>query len=610
MKLKFCTILILVMTLCVVVFITSCSNNESTVQIPPVSDPGGMSTPEPSLIPAITPPATPAYSETATPFENYGVLKIVDGQLCDENGFPVQLRGMSSFGLQWGAGSWVLTEDAFDVLADDWECDIIRLAMYITETGYKDNPSLILARVEDGIKMASERGMYVMVDWHILTPGDPMHEDYLTAGLDDPNMPAEFLAIKNANPEWTGPQVFFAYLAQKYGTQGNILWETANEPNRIGNYNNRFETWTERLKPYHESVIEAIRQFDDKGIIICGTDNWSQLVDAPVNDPINDPHVMYSMHFYAGTHDIGDNWIRGMVDNALDAGLAVFCTEWGTSEASGDKGPYIDFSIIWMDFLAERKISWCAWSLAQKNEVSSAFTASVTSHPQGAWPDQQVTDSGRFYRAMIKGDPVPVYPGPPEHNGDISKRPAPEETEFTLFTFEDGTLEGWSRDDTSRIENSDITIGIAESNALMFPMTFIPGDDTWEQGARLGTMFFSDKELSLSRSKEITTFTMEIFLDVDSATEGFLQIAIIPVPDGAGWWYEAGRPDIDPVNGGEVITTDDGRQLRKYTIDLPFTINDYSSLVRVRNIILALFNYGNSDYSGNVYYDNIGFKFA
>jgi len=102
---------------------------------------------------------------------------------------------------------------------------------------------------------------------------------------------------------------------------------------------------------------------------------------------------------------------------------------------------------------------------------------------------------------------------------------------------------------------------------------------------------------------------MEIFLDIDSATEGYLQIAIIPEPNGAGWWYEAGRIDIDPINGGEIITTADGRQLRKYVIIQPFSINDYSSAVPPRSIILPLFNFGNSDYSGNVYYDNIGFKF-
>ena len=374
-------------------------------------------------------------ANASTPFERYGRLQIVDGQLNDQKGNPVQLKGMSTFGLQWGDGSWVLTEEAFDVLAYDWECDIIRLAMYVTENGYRTAPGIILSRVEQGIEMATTRGMYVMVDWHVLTPGDPMHDDYLTAGLSADNMPDEFLSLRSANPDWTGPQLFFAYLAQKYGSQGNILWETANEPNGLGNYMSRFRVWSDRLKPYHESIIEVIRQYDTSGIIICGTDSWSQYVDAPVKDPLSDLNVMYSMHFYAGTHDTGyqqnamnpdiygEYRLRKMTDDALDAGLAVFCTEWGTSESSGTGGPYIDFSTRWVEYMEDKMISWCAWSLTKKNEVSAAFKPTVTANPEDEWPQSQVSDTGRFYRAMIKGDPVPIYPGPPEHNGDVTKLP-------------------------------------------------------------------------------------------------------------------------------------------------------------------------------------------
>jgi len=591
---------------------------------------GGDDTP--SLVPddsgivdTLPGPALPPVNDDnhrGTPLERHGKLQVIGGQLCDSTGSPVQLKGMSSFGLQWGEGFWVLTDDAFDVLADDWECDIIRLAMYVGENGYASNPSVVLARVEKGIELASARGMYVMVDWHVLTPGNPIDDVYLTAGLDDPDMPAEFLALRDAHPDWTGPQVFFGYLAQKYGAQGNMLWETANEPNGLGSFDNRFTVWSERLKPYHESIIEVIRLFDIDGIVICGTDNWSQYVDAPINDPLDDANVMYSMHFYAGTHDIGYDrdpnnpdvygtyWLRKMTDDALAAGLAVFCTEWGTSEASGDGGPFINYSTRWMEYLDTNRISWCAWSMAQKNEKSSAFNTSVTPNPSGAWPDEQMTTSGRFYRAMIKGEPVPMYPGPPEHNGDVSRLPVVDSGEFDGFTFEDGTLEGWARNGASTIENSDISVGVAETNALTFPLTLIPGNEAWEDGARLGSPFWSETELPLSRCAKITAFTMDLFLDVDSASTGTMQLVIIPEPDGAGWWYEAGTVEIDPVNDGEVITNDFGKELRKYTIELPFSISQYSERVRVRSIILVLYNNeGSSDFSGNVYFDNIGFMF-
>ena len=245
-----------------------------------------------------------------TPFEKYGAIKIAQDpateyqQLCDEDGNPIQLKGMSTFGLQWTDGDWVLNDAAFDALAKDWKCEVVRLAMYVAENGYATDPAALLAKVEQGIKLASDRGMYVIIDWHILSPGDPRNDVYLNAGKDLP----EYADIKAAHPDYTGPQLFFAYLSQKYGDKGNVLFETANEPNGLGTEENAASAWETKLLPYHQSVVDAIRAYDKDtvdNIVICGTDNWSQYVDAPVAHPVQDDgnQIMYTMHFYAGTHD-------------------------------------------------------------------------------------------------------------------------------------------------------------------------------------------------------------------------------------------------------------------------------------------------------------------
>ncbi|MCR4845876.1 MAG: cellulase family glycosylhydrolase [Eubacterium sp.] len=371
-------------------------------------------------------------------YDSYGDLMVAeDGatgyqQLCDEAGNPVQLRGMSTFGLQWGDGNWVLNDDAFDALAYDWNCDIIRLAMYVSEGGYADDPAAGLARVEQGIQLATERGMYVLVDWHMLSPGDPTSPTYLNAGVDLP----EYAEIKAAHPEYTGPQLFFAYLSEKYGAQGNVLFETANEPNGNGNETNAEDTWKNKLLPYHQGVVDAIREYDaddNPNIVICGTDNWSQFVDAPVANPVVDPavadgnadddQIMYTFHFYAGTHDTapeedtGDYWLGSKIKNALEGGIAVFCTEWGTSEATGDGGPYINYSDRWLDFMEDYKISWCSWSLALKNEISAAMQGKAAKNPtdndEDGIPDwDSETDlsiTGNYVRAKIREEEAPMY---------------------------------------------------------------------------------------------------------------------------------------------------------------------------------------------------------
>ena len=378
-----------------------------------------------------------------TSFEKHGTVQVATDdetgyqQLCDEDGKPVQLKGMSTFGLQWGDGNWVLNDAAFDALAYDWNCDIVRLALYITEGGYVNDPAAGLARVEKGIQLATERGMYVLVDWHILSPGDPTDTKYLDAGLDLP----EYETIRAAHPEYTGPQLFFAYLSQKYGAQGNVLFETANEPNGNGNEKNAEDTWKNKLLPYHQSVVDAIREYDADdapNVVICGTDNWSQFVDAPVANPVQDPaveageaeadQIMYTFHFYAGTHDTkideekGDYWLGGKIKNALKGGIAVFCTEWGTSESTGDGGPYINYAERWLDFLEEYKISWCSWSLALKNEISAAMQGGASKEPTDLDGDgipnwnyatddtnKDLSITGNYVRAKIRGEKAPEY---------------------------------------------------------------------------------------------------------------------------------------------------------------------------------------------------------
>jgi endoglucanase len=625
----------------------------------------------------------------------------------------------------------------------------------------------------------------------MLSPGDPTDERYLTAGLAADDMPEAFLALRDANPGWTGPQVFFAYIAQKYGSAGNILYEPANEPNGLGGQDERFEVWSAKLKPYFDSVISVIRMYDENGIVICGTDNWSQFVDAPANDPIDDPNVMYAMHFYSGTHDagyepddeapeiMGDYWLRKMTDAALDAGLAVFCSEWGVSTSSGDGGPYIDFAERWVKYMEDRGISWAAWSMAKKNEISAAFFSHTSDAPEGSWPADEVSVAGKFYRAMIRGEASPVYSdrspvtgfdtgefmfepqadnpnaditveaaeiagltlakvsgvtpndiwnnrialqgiqslfgiyldltfdvyldasaltaegpvftskpvfqyepswwydaipevqltavdfteGPEgsglakatvamplaplaaapaqaaehlvllialgdgsagldvyidevafatEFNGDVSKLPElPDEPGAFVklpFDFESGTREGFAKEGDSRIDNKDLSVGMAESLALMFPASFAIDQNTWEAGVRIGSAHaLSSGDYTADYWAGVTAITMDVYLEPGKAAHGVLELNFAPIPAGAGYWHQAGMQVIDPVSGGETVITPDGAELLKFTLSQPFTVTDYSEPVLPRNLVLALA--GNAcDYAGNIWYDNIAFE--
>ena len=106
-----------------------------------------------------------------TVVERYGQLQVIGTDLCNAEGKPVQLRGMSSHGLQW-YGKYA-NENVIGWLRDDWNSQIWRSAMYLTEGGYL-NSKAIKTKVIDSVEAAIKLGVYVIVDWHVLGNGDPM----------------------------------------------------------------------------------------------------------------------------------------------------------------------------------------------------------------------------------------------------------------------------------------------------------------------------------------------------------------------------------------------------------------------------------------------------
>merc|ERR1712176_1258672 len=210
-------------------------------------------------------------------------------------GEPVQLRGMSFFWSQWMSKYWNV--DTVHWLKDDWNVTLVRAAMGVEPDGYLDHSAREKARVEVVVDAAIEAGIYVIIDWH-----DHNAEQH-TSQADD----------------------FFAEMAQAYGGYPNVLFETFNEP--------IWQSWTDVIKPYHEQIVSTIRSFSNN-LVILGTPFYSQRVDEASLNPVVGDNLAYTIHFYAAADAHGTE-LRRRVTTALDNGVAVFGTEWGTCQEWG-----------------------------------------------------------------------------------------------------------------------------------------------------------------------------------------------------------------------------------------------------------------------------------
>lgn len=301
----------------------------------------------------------------ATPLEVHGALRVQGTKLVDKQGEPVRLMGMSTHGMAWFPQ--YVSQDTFQTLRDDWKTNCVRLALYTEEyNGYCSggNQEELKALVRRGVEAATNLGMYVIIDWHVLNDRDPnVHREEARA--------------------------FFAEMSALYRNQENVLYEICNEPNSSA-------TW-EQIKQYAGEVIPVIRGNDPDAVIIVGTPNWSQDIHLAADSPLPYDNLLYALHFYAATHT---DWLRERLTACVQRGLPVFVSEFGLCDASGNGNNDFVQARQWMDLLEQYDIGCCNWNLANKAESSSVILPGCTKI--SGWSDEELSEGGRWISSYWK----------------------------------------------------------------------------------------------------------------------------------------------------------------------------------------------------------------
>lgn len=316
--------------------------------------------------PAATVPPAPSDPKGTTPVSQHGQLSVKNGQLVDKSGKGYQLRGMSTHGLTWFPE--FVNESAFKTLRDDWNTNVVRLAMYVDEWGngqcYMGNKSGSLELLEKGVDICIKLDMYVIIDWHVLNPGDPS---------------------KYTNEA----KSFFETVSKRYAKYPNVIYEICNEPNGGA-------SWSSNIKPYAEKIIPVIRKNAPNSVIIVGTPTWSQEIDKPLSDPLSYKNVMYAFHFYAATHA----GLRSNVENCVAQGLPVFVSEFGTCDASGGGANDFNETQKWLSYFDKQGISYCNWSICNKDETCSVLRPGTSAN--GNWSESDLTENGKWIRNWLR----------------------------------------------------------------------------------------------------------------------------------------------------------------------------------------------------------------
>ncbi len=288
-----------------------------------------------------------------------GALNVSGTQLVNQLNEPVVLRGMS---LGWHCfHPRFYNEGVVEWLKKDWKCNVVRAALGVEpgDSAYIKHPKEGMQKIECVVDAAIKNDIYVIIDWH-----------------------SHSVNTKEA-------VAFFDQCSKKYGKYPNVIFEIFNEPDE--------ESW-EDVKQYAEEIIAVIRKNAPDNLILVGCPHWDQDIHLAADSPLNTNYnIMYTMHFYAGTHG---KWLRDRVDYAMNKGLPIFVSESAGMEATGDGPINVTEWQAFIDWMEQKRISWITWSVSDKDETCSVLNTSARSN--GKWKTNDLKNSGKLIREYLR----------------------------------------------------------------------------------------------------------------------------------------------------------------------------------------------------------------
>jgi endoglucanase len=323
-------------------------------------------TPDAAAEPSATASGGGSPASPSSVVAEHGQLRVEGGSIVDAQGRPFQVRGVSTHGLAWYPQ--YVSAESFATWRD-WGANAVRLALYTEGEGgwcATDDAgrSALRATLYSGIDAAVADGMYVIVDWHILSDGNPLSNE-------------------------DAAKAFFAEVVERYKGSPNVIYEICNEPNGGTGWGD--------VSAYAADVIPLIRAGAPDALVVVGTPNWSQEVDEAAASPLPFDNVAYALHFYAATHR---DALRATAARALEAKLPLLVTEFGVCEASGDGALDEASADEWIRLLDEHGVGYVCWNLSNKAESSSLVSSGCDK--LGGWQDSDLSAEGAWYEAVLR----------------------------------------------------------------------------------------------------------------------------------------------------------------------------------------------------------------
>lgn len=274
-------------------------------------------------------------------------IRVQGKNLISESGEIIRLTGVSFSdpGKLENDGQW---NRRYFEEAKSWGCNVVRFPVHpprLNNRGWDE----YFALLDKGVAWASELGMYVIIDWHII--GNLHTEKW-------------FLPIYNTSYNET--LKFWKKAASHFkGNQTVAVFELYNEPtnqgNKLGDLN-----W-DILRAKYETIIDEINTIDNEKIFLVAGMNWGYYLNEVIKNPVKRENVAYATHPYPQKEEAPweNKWEKSW-GHVADK-YPIIATEFGFMGAD-ERGAHIPciadetYGEAIMNYFSKKGISFTLWS--------------------------------------------------------------------------------------------------------------------------------------------------------------------------------------------------------------------------------------------------------
>jgi|GEM_PF-5518291 endoglucanase len=238
-----------------------------------------------------------------------------------------------------------------------------------TSLGWLNHSDELKRIINELIEVATESGLYIILDWHSFHAKD---------GGDVTQYTAE-------------QQEFFTYFSNKYANKDNIIYELHNEP-----YKNTASELLDGVK----KCASIIRNNNPDAVLITGHGSDGTWVMNSLFNETNNLNIFISPHLYTGEQNVD------FIKDCIRSTAPIFVTEWGNSSLSGDDTPNDTMAQAMFDYCHQEGISYCLWKLTYQAMDTAILNydnnRATYSYGYGGWRNSDLSHNGKFYFKNIK----------------------------------------------------------------------------------------------------------------------------------------------------------------------------------------------------------------